>query len=60
MYYILGIDFGDYYSTFMEAFEVQQKKYKNKKIIHKDNEILEIVWKPEWSKINCKELLNHG
>ena len=55
-YYILGAPIAGKFKTFMKAFKYQQKYHEEKKIIFKDNIILEVVWNPEWSKINCNNL----
>ena len=57
MYSIVGNKFNDNYETFIDAFKYQQKHHSDKVIIYKnDDGIVEIVWKPEWEKINCSEL----
>lgn len=56
MYYILGVKCGDVYSMFMDAFNVQQDKYSDRKIIYSKDNILQIVWDPKWEEINCNDL----
>lgn len=55
MYHILGVPFQTF-EFFMQAFKYQQESHKDKHIIYNKDGISEVVWNPDWEKIDCKEL----
>ena len=44
------------FEYFKDAFEHQQKHYPDKKIFCSTNNVIEIVWLPEWEKISVDDL----
>ena len=60
MYYLNGSKdkskIKHYFTDFLSAFNFQQKEYPDNKILYSKDNIIEIVWIPEWEQIDCTKM----